>query len=64
MITEKVISHFSNHGKVYLDQLVTVGDLLEFKDQLLSDIKPILDTTDQDKFGNLISEEGTGYRLL
>ncbi len=39
---EKVISHFDRHGKVFRDQLITVGDLIEFKDQLLSDIKSIL----------------------
>ena len=39
---EKVISHFDKHGKVFRDQLITVGDLLEFKDLLLSELKSIL----------------------
>jgi len=39
---EKAISHFDKHAKVFRDQLITVGDLLEFKDLLLSDIKSIL----------------------
>jgi hypothetical protein len=39
---EKVISHFDRHEKVFRDQLITVGDLLEFKDQLLADIKSII----------------------
>jgi hypothetical protein len=32
---EKVISHFDKHGKVIHDRLITAGDLLEFKNQLL-----------------------------
>ncbi|MEB0261829.1 helix-turn-helix domain-containing protein [Mucilaginibacter sp. 10I4] len=39
---EKVISHFDKHGKVFRDQLITVGDLIEFKDLLLSELKSIL----------------------
>ena len=39
---EKVISHFDKHGKLFRDQLITVGDLIEFKDQLLSELKFIL----------------------
>ena len=39
---EKVISHFDKHGKVFRDQLITVGDLIEFKDLLLSEFKSIL----------------------
>ena len=39
---EKVISHFDKHGKVFRDQLITVGDFIEFKDLLLSEIKSIL----------------------
>ncbi len=39
---KKAISHFDKHAKVFRDQLITVGDLLEFKDLLLSDIKSIL----------------------
>ncbi len=39
---EKVISHFEKHGKVFRTQLITVGDLLEFKDLLLSELKNIL----------------------
>jgi hypothetical protein len=39
---EKVISHFDKHGKVFRDQWITVGDLIEFKDLLLSEIKTIL----------------------
>jgi hypothetical protein len=31
-IMEKVISHFDRHGKVFRDQLITVGDLLEYND--------------------------------
>jgi hypothetical protein len=42
LIREKVISHFDKHAKVFRDQLITVGDLLEFKDLLLSDIRSIL----------------------
>jgi len=39
---EKVISHFDKRGKVFRDQLITVGDLIEFKDLLLSEFKSIL----------------------
>jgi hypothetical protein len=42
LIMEKVISHFDKHGKVFRDQWITVGDLIEFKDLLLSEIKTIL----------------------
>ena len=42
LIMEKAISHFDKHGKMFRDQLITVGDLLEFKDLLLSDIKSML----------------------
>ena len=36
---EKAISHFDKHAKVIRDQLITVGDLLEFMDLLLSENK-------------------------
>jgi len=39
---EKAISHFDKHGKVFRDQLITVGDLLEFKDLLLSELRSII----------------------
>jgi hypothetical protein len=39
---EKVISHFEKHGKVFRDQLITVVDLLEFKDLLLFELKSVL----------------------
>jgi len=42
LIMEKAISHFDKHEKMFRDQLITVGDLLEFKDLLLSDIKSML----------------------
>ncbi len=42
LIMDKAISHFDEQGKMFRDQLITVGDLLEFKDLLLSDIKSVL----------------------
>ena len=40
---EKATSHFDKHGKMFRDQLITVGDLLEFKDPLLPYIESVLD---------------------
>ncbi|QQL50173.1 helix-turn-helix domain-containing protein [Mucilaginibacter ginkgonis] len=42
---EKALQRFPEQGKIFRDQLITVGDLLDFKNQLLGDIKLLI--TDQ-----------------
>ncbi|NNU34409.1 helix-turn-helix domain-containing protein [Mucilaginibacter sp. S1162] len=36
------MANFDKSGKVFRDQLITVGDLMVFKDQLVADIRSIL----------------------
>ncbi len=39
---KKLLSNVAEQGKVYRDQLITVGDLIDFKDQLLTDLKGLI----------------------